>query len=267
MLVLLCAQNARVHNSRTSGDYMEPRVNAAAVGGSGFSKRGVALRLSIAGLALVVAMLALPSRAAADNIVISLQENGGAIQQVANGNGSAVYAGQFGDFIFNGVSGTGTPKLAEPGLQSSSLDISSWGKGTDVLSIFVTEMGLTSPSGVNPFTSAFAAAFTGNVTSVLEQTFIGVPGSGTLLSQYLFTKDGSASLVGNTPNLSGAYNETVEYTITTTGVGGVLAAIQIAGGDGPVNAPEPSTLLLMGLGLGSLLLVGRRRLALSQSAQ
>ncbi|MGH9575523.1 MAG: PEP-CTERM sorting domain-containing protein [Candidatus Acidiferrales bacterium] len=239
---------------------------AGRVGGSGFSMRGVALRLSIAGLALVVALLALPSRAAADNIVISLQENGGAIQQVANGNGSALYVGQFGDYVFNSVSGVGTPKLAEPGLQSSSLDISGGGKN-DVLNIFVTEMGLTSPSGVNPFVSSFGAAFSDNVASVLEQTFIGTPGSGSLLSSYLFTNSGSTSVVSNTPNLSGTYNETVEYTIKTTGVGIVAASIQIAGGDGPVNTPEPSTLLLMGLGLGSLLFAGKRRLALSQSAQ
>ena len=263
MLVLLGAQCARVHNSRTSGEYMEPRV----IGGrGGFSMGAVALRLSIAGLALVVALLALPSRAAADNVVISLQENGGTIQQVANGNGSALYIGQFGDFVFNAVSGTGSPQLAEPGLQTSSIDISGLGKGTDVLNIFVTEMGLTSPSGVNPFVSSFAAAFTGNVASVLEQTFIGLPGSGSLLSSYLFTDDGSVSSVAYTPDLTGSYNETVEYTITTKGLGAVAASIQIAGG-GPVNTPEPSTLLLMGLGLGSLLLLGKRRLALSQSAQ
>ncbi|HKV49210.1 MAG TPA: PEP-CTERM sorting domain-containing protein [Candidatus Acidoferrales bacterium] len=246
---------------------MEPRVNAGTVGGSGFSMRAIALRLSIAGLALAVAMLALPSRAAADNIVISLQENGGALQQVANGDGSALYIGQFGDYLINSVYANGSPNLTEPNLQTVSLDISSGGRGTDVLNIYVSEMGLTSPSGVNPFVSSFAAALTGNVASVLEQTFIGLPGSGTPLSQYLFTSDGSTSLVANTPNLTGAYNETVQYTITTKGVGGVLAAIQIAGGNGPVNTPEPSTLLLMGLGLGSLLLLGRRRLALSQSAQ
>ena len=244
---------------------MEPRVNAGAVGGSGLSMRAVALRLSIAVLALVFALMALPSRAAADNIAISLQENGGALQQVANGDGSALYIGQFGDYLINSVYANGTPNLAEPNLQTVSLDISSGGAGTDVLNIYVTEMGLTSPSGVNPFVSSFAAALTGNVASVLEQTFIGLPGSGTLLSQYLFTSDGSTSLVANTPNLTGPYNETVQYTITTKGVGGVLAAIQIAGP--PVNTPEPSTLLLMGLGLGGLLLFGRRRLAPSQAAQ
>jgi len=226
----------------------------------------VALRMSIAGLALIVGLLALPSRAAADNIVISLQENGGAIQQVVSGVGSALYIGQFGDYVINAVSGTGSPQLAEPGLQTSSLDISGGGKN-DVLNIFVTEMGLTSPSGVNPFVSSFAAAFSDNVASVLEQTFIGNPGSGTLLSSYLFTDSGSTTLVNKTPNLSGAYNETVEYTIKTTGVGIVAASIQIAGGSGPVNTPEPSTLLLMGLGLGSLLLLGKRRLAFSQSAR
>ena len=63
--------------------------------------------------------------------------------------------------------------------------------------------------------------------------------------------------MNNTPNLTGPYNETVEYTITTKGVGIVAASIQIAGA--PVSTPEPSTLLLMALGLGGLMLIGKRR--------
>ncbi len=227
--------------------------------------RAVAVRVSVAALALVVGLLALPSHAAADNIAISLQENGGAIQQVTSGDGLALYAGQFGDYLVNSVLAQGSPNLTEPNLQTISLNISGMGTGADVLRIFVTEMGLTSPSGVNPFVSSFAAALSGKVQSVLEQTYITVSGSNSALSQYLFTSDGSVSMVADSPDLTGPYNETAEYTITTNGLGGVLAAIQIA--DGPVNTPEPSTLLLVGLGLGSLLLLGRRRLALSQNAQ
>lgn len=227
--------------------------------GKGSMVQGMGLRLLIAALALVVMMLVLPSRASADGIVISLQENNGAITQVAAGNGSVVYVGDFGDYILNAVSGLGSPTLAEPGLQSSTIDISGIGKTADTLNIFVTELGLTSPSGVNTFASTFASdGFLGGILSVTERTFIGDPGTGTLLASSTFTGAGSNTSLNNTPNLSGSYDETLEYSIVTNGIGGVAGSIAIASA-GPVNTPEPSTLLLLGLSLGGLLLVSRKR--------
>lgn len=241
-------------------------MNAGAVGGSGLSMRAVALRVSIAGLALVLAMLALPSRAAADAITISLQENGGAITSVGSGIGFASFAGSFGDFTFNSVSGVGSPYLAEPGLQSTSIDVSG-ASGNNVLNVFVTEYGLTAPALPTSFLASFTSQiFSGSIASVTEQAFIGNPVTGIIysLGSSDFTGTGTNSVL-TSPSLSGTYDETVEYTIRTSGAGSVNDSIQIAGA--PLNTPEPSTLLLMGLGLGGLLLFGRRRLALSQNAQ
>ena len=214
------------------------------------------MRAALISLALFVVLILLPSRALADGIVISLQENGGAITTVGSGIGSASFSGLFGDFTFNSVTGVGSPYLAEPGLQSTSIDIAG-GTGNAVLNVFVTEQGLTSPTGVNSFLSTFTSQlFSGNIASVMEQTFIGDPGSGTLLASQTFTGLGTSSSVNSTPSLSGPYDETVEYTITTTGAGSVNDSIQIA--SAPVSTPEPSTLLLVGLGLGGLLLFGKR---------
>lgn len=225
---------------------------------------GAGVRVSIATLALIVAMLGLPSRASADQVVISLQENTGSIMQVASGNGAALYGGQFGDYLLNTVSGLGSPTLNAPGLQSSTFDITGFGSGADTLNIFVTEVGLTSPTGVTSLQSTFdSSLFAGDITSLTEQTFIGDPGSvGTSLGSANFTGVGSNSSVNNA-NLTGTYDETLEYTIKTDGLGGVAGSIGIAQA-AAVATPEPSTLLLLVLGVGGLFLVGRkRRLALA----
>lgn len=209
----------------------------------------------MAALALAVVLLVLPSRATADNITISLQENGGTVTQVASGIGYASFAGSFGNFTFNSVTGTGSPYLVEPGLQTTSIDVAG-GSGKDVLNVFVTEQGLTSPTGVNSFLSTFTSQmFSGSVSSVTEQTFIGDPGSvQALLGSYTFTGLGTGSVSNNSPYLSGSFDETVEYTITTTGAGNVNDSIQIS--VPPVNTPEPGTAPLLGLGLGGLCLAG-----------
>lgn len=215
----------------------------------------------LTGVALVVALLVLASGAHADNISIGLQQagiNGGAITTVASGSGFASFVGGYGSFTFNSVSGTGSPILAEPSLASTSLDVQN-SIGSDIIHVFVTQSGLTSPTGVNSFLSSFTSqTFTGAITLVVEQTFIdtgnGLYG-GTLLASSNFTGLGSNSSVNSTPSLSNPYSETVEYTITATGAGRVNDTINI---DAALPVPEPSSLLLSALGVGGLLLRKRR---------
>jgi hypothetical protein len=221
----------------------------------------------LVGVALVLALLVLPSEARANTITIGLQEagvNGGAITTEASGNGSVSLVGiAYGVFTFNNLSGIGSPILAPPTLSTSSLNVASGGAA--VLNVFITEMGLTFPSGVNSFISAFTSnLLSGGVTSVVEQTFIDTSNGlfgGTLLASSTFTGIGSNSSSNNTPSL-GTYSETVEYTITTTGAGSVNDTINLGlGTGGSSTVPEPSALLLSGLGAGSLLLFAKRRRA------
>lgn len=215
------------------------------------------LRASIAVLAFAVGIFLIPSRAAADNINISFQEsgvNGGAITQVTTGVGSASFSGTYGTFSVNNVSAIGSPSLTEPGLETSSMNVSGSSGGT--LNVFITETGLTSPSGANDFLSSFTSQlFSGNVTSVTEQTFLGDPGTGTLLASQTFSSIGSAT-AQTLVNLPSTYNETIEYTIVTTGSGSVNDTVNI-------SAAEPSTAPLLGLGLAGIFGIGlKRRLVL-----
>jgi hypothetical protein len=219
-----------------------------------------AVRLSAATLALVVAMFALPSRASADTVTISLQENTGAITQVASGNGAAVFAGSYDGYVLETISALGSPALVSPGLQSSTFDISGFGPGAEILNIFVTEQGLTSPTGLIALQSTFdSSIFSGAIASLTEQTFIGDPGSiGTALGSASFMGVGAVSSVNNA-NLAGTYDETLEYTIKTNGLGAVAGSIAIAQAGGAVATPEPSTLLFLLLGVGGLFFVTRKR--------
>jgi hypothetical protein len=222
-------------------------------------------RTFLAPLLLMAAVLALASGAQADNISIALQEDGGAITLVASSStGYASFVGTYGTFTFNSVSGTGFPNLAEPSLASTSLDVqNSYAPGTHTLNVFVTQSGVTSPTGVNSFLSSFTSqAFTGLIFSVTEQTFIDTTNGlygGTLLASSTFTGIGSNSSVNNTPSLSNPYSETVEYTIITNGAGRVNDTIDIDPSQ-PTPVPEPSgsSLLLSAFGVGGLLLTKRR---------
>ena len=149
----------------------------------------------------------------ADLISIGLQLNGGAITTVATGNGNAVFNGGFGAFSVNTVSGSGSPPLTEPTLLSNSINIQS-GEGSNVLNVFVTEQGLSSPTGINQFLSSFTSNdIRGLVTSVLEQTLISTGNglyTGTVLDSHTFTNIGVASSTDATPSLAAPYSETAE---------------------------------------------------------
>jgi hypothetical protein len=215
----------------------------------------------LAGVALVVALLVLPSGAHADTLNIVAQVDGGPTMLIAQSfTGFVAFTGTVGAFTFNSITGVGSPNLAEPALSTTSLNVQS-APGSHVLNVWVSQQDLTSPTGVNAFLSSFTSqSFSGGVTSVVEQTFIDNGNGqfgGTLLASSTFLGIGSNSSVNNTPPLVTPYSETVEYTITTSGFGNVNDTIEISAPSQPV--PEPSTLLLAGSAVGALLLLTKRR--------
>jgi hypothetical protein len=206
---------------------------------------------------LLTATVLWAGAAKATLISIGLQEDGGAISTVATdlGTGNAFFSGGFGTYVVNNVSGTGSPILPQPQLLTNSTNITAGG-GNHVLNVFVTEQGLSSPTGVAQFLSRFSSTLlTGAVTSVVETTFLSTSNAlygGSQLSTATFTAAGPSILDGNiSPSLAPVYSETAEYTITTTGAGNVQDAIVI-------STPEPTSLVLLGGGMAGLLALRRR---------
>lgn len=196
----------------------------------------------------------------ADLISIGLQQagtNSGNITTVATGNGSAgVVSLSYGTFTVNNISGTGTPPNPEPDLLSNSINVSNSSAAS--MNIFITEQGLSTPTGINKFLSTFTANdFLGNVISVVEKTFISTSNAlytGTPLDSETFTSIGTATSIDATPSLAAPYSETAEFIVTVgAGGGSVNDTINIS------KVPEPASLAVLGLGLLGLGVVRRRR--------
>ncbi|MGH8218581.1 MAG: PEP-CTERM sorting domain-containing protein [Steroidobacteraceae bacterium] len=220
-------------------------------------------------LALATAMLGAGGLAAtsahADTITIGLGINGGAITTEASGSGNAAFSGSFGGFAVNNVSGTGNPPLSSPVIENTnSLNVSTSGTG-NVLDVYVTEQGLTTPLGA---AVDFLSSFTENLGGITAGWSVDE-------STYLDTGNGLFSLttaLGSQTYTSGGFN--VQSTLANTGAGPysitaeyVITPHSISGSDNStinVSVPEPATFALFGASLlGCALFLGRRRRSLT----
>jgi hypothetical protein len=224
-------------------------------------KRAVFIAV-LAGLVLLSA-----SGAYADTVGLALAGNGGPIAASATSPTGTINLPPTSIFAWT-ISATvfGSPVAgAEPDLEGLTVDASDTSAGLTSLQIYVSEVGLTSPTGINTFLSGLTSnIMIGSVSSVTESTYIDTGnglftttcGTCSLLSTETFTAIGHDTLGATTPNLVGPYSETEFFNIVATGVGSTQDTITIT------NAPEPGTLTLFGSGLIGLAGLLRRKFAL-----
>jgi len=199
--------------------------------------------VAVLGVALVAT-----SVARANTVTIALQEagvNAGALTTVASGAGAAAFVGTYGTFTLDSTTGTGSPFLPLPELDSGTVNASSSTAGT--LTVEITETGLTAPFGPSTLLSSFTSnTLAGAITSVSEKTYADASGAafgtGILLDSTTFTSIGTAASVDGV-NFSAPFSETEVFVITASGIGDTSDTIQIS------SAPEPATLSLVGFGL------------------
>jgi hypothetical protein len=219
----------------------------------------LALGISLLTLAVLVG---LPSLAHADTISVGVSIGGGPITTIVSAaNGAFPLVGTFSDGMFTfSYSATGSSLIPEPMLDSNSIDVSTGGAG--VMTLYVTEQGLSTPTGVNPFVSSFTTnSLTPGIASVAESTLVDLGDgqfTGSLLSSVMVTTAGpTANITATTPLLAAPYSETEKYVITATGAGNTNDTINIAAA--PMAVPEPGSLGLLSSGLFGIGLLGLRR--------
>jgi len=206
---------------------------------------------------LAVLALVFVSGAYADTISIGLQEGGG-ISTVASGTTTASFSGSFGTFSLVNVSGTGTFSLNLPDFGSSTFQVSGSG-GT--LDVWISDQGITSPTGLTAFLSAFTANLLPIGWTVTEYTYVDNTnaqyGTATLLnSSPTFTTTGSATGT-NSAITSSLYSVTERFVITANATPGTTNdTINLTA----TAVPEPGSLVLFGSGLMSLAGLMRRKL-------
>jgi len=209
--------------------------------------------LIIAGLTLGSALAVAGQASATIDIAVQTSGyNGGAQTTVATGSDTAnVTNATYGLFTVSSLTGT---TGINPVLELSDT-INKVKKGKGVLTIWITETGITGPLGDLKWTSGFTENLLTPGWSVLEQTGISPTDSlysGFLLSQNTFTAIGSVNDVKLFNTGAGPYSVTEVYQITANGPGFDASTISLSA------VPEPASWAFMMIGLGGLGLALRR---------
>jgi hypothetical protein len=162
----------------------------------------------------------------------------------------ASFTGSFGTFSSITAVGHGESALTPPDLLlANTIDTATSSGGT--LTIWITDQGLTSPSGLLPFESSFTANLVPKGWTVDEETFVSATNalfSGTPLDATTFNAISTNVQFANAATGT-TYSVSEEFVIHANSAGDANNTIDLS-----AQAPEPSVLFLLG---GGLLFIAR----------
>jgi len=204
--------------------------------------------------AAAATLLTFSATAADAAVYMGLENNGGGIVTVDTDASIVAFAGAFGTFEVNVLSGTDGifPQLLGSSLHSRN----SAGGDAGTLDVYVTVTDLVAIPDYK-FFSSFAANVLPTGWTMQLRTYAddsnGLYG-GALLADNTFGGIGIYEDVNSTP-LSGQYSVTARYTITAPTTGEALGNASIAA------VPEPGTwaLMIMGFGGAGAMIRSRRK--------